>query len=67
MWVRNLPRLEEIERQAILQAAQQCHGNVSQMARLLGVGRTTLWRHLRRMNISLDAYREDGSQGGGVS
>ncbi|MDT8897256.1 sigma 54-interacting transcriptional regulator [Thermanaerothrix sp. 4228-RoL] len=67
VWTRHLPPLEEIERQAILQAAQQCHGNVSQMARLLGVGRTTLWRHLRRMNISLDAYREDGGQGSSVS
>ncbi|WP_083461823.1 sigma-54-dependent Fis family transcriptional regulator [Thermanaerothrix daxensis] len=67
MWMPNLPRLEEIERQAILQAAQQCHGNVSQMARLLGVGRTTLWRHLRRMNISLDSYREDGRRESGVS
>lgn len=67
MWMPNLPRLEEIERQAILQAAQQCHGNVSQMARLLGVGRTTLWRYLRRMNISLDSYREDGRHESGVS
>ncbi|WP_299026134.1 sigma 54-interacting transcriptional regulator [uncultured Thermanaerothrix sp.] len=67
VWLPNPPRLEEIERQAILQAAQQCHGNLSQMARLLGVGRTTLWRYLRRMNISLDSYREDGRRENGVS
>lgn len=60
-------RLEELERYAVLQAAQQCHGNVSQMARMLGVGRTTLWRYLKRMNISLEAYRESDGYSRGVS
>jgi transcriptional activator for dhaKLM operon len=46
--------LAELERAAILQAAEVCRANRTEMARLLGVSRTTLWRTLRSMNISID-------------
>lgn len=53
----NISSLDEIERQALLQAARICHGNLTHMARALGIGRTTVWRRLKEMDISLDQYR----------
>jgi DNA-binding NtrC family response regulator len=50
--------LDEIERQALLNAARVCHGNLTHMARALGIGRTTVWRRLKEMDISLDQYRQ---------
>lgn len=49
--------LEEIEREAIIQAARMCHGNVTRMAQVLGLGRTTVWRRLQNMDISLEDLR----------
>ncbi|MGD9091669.1 MAG: sigma 54-interacting transcriptional regulator, partial [Anaerolineales bacterium] len=49
--------LDELEREAFLRAAELCHGNTSEMARLLGVGRTTVWRRLKTFGVSLDKYR----------
>ncbi len=50
----------ELERESILRAAQVCRGNVSEMAKLLGIGRTTVWRRVKGMDISLDEYRYGG-------
>jgi transcriptional regulator of acetoin/glycerol metabolism len=47
----------QIQQEALLQAAEDCNGNVSEMARVLGIGRTTVWRWLKRMDISLENYR----------
>ena len=44
-------RLEELERQAILEALERCGGNQSRAARELGIDRTTLGRKLRRCGI----------------
>jgi transcriptional regulator with PAS, ATPase and Fis domain len=49
--------LNDLEREAILQAAVVCNGNVSEMARLLGMGRTTLWRRLKAYDVPLEDYR----------
>ena len=49
--------LYKLERESILQAAEACKGNASEMAKLLGIGRTTLWRRLKEMNIELAEYR----------
>jgi transcriptional regulator with PAS, ATPase and Fis domain len=46
-----------VERQVILEAAQYCNGNVSEMARMLGIGRTTLWRKLKQFNISAKDFK----------
>lgn len=46
-----------LERESILNAAQACRGNITQMARLLGIGRTTVWRWLKEMDVDLDEYR----------
>lgn len=49
--------LSEIERQALLQTARLCNGNVSQMAKVLEIGRTTVWRKLKEFGISLEEFR----------
>jgi transcriptional activator for dhaKLM operon len=49
--------LHEAEYDAIVRAARVCQGNASRMARLLGIGRTTLWRKLKSANISLDDFK----------
>ncbi|MGA7194403.1 MAG: sigma 54-interacting transcriptional regulator [Anaerolineales bacterium] len=49
--------LDEVERETILQTAQFCRGNVTQMALALGVSRTTLWRRLKVFQITPQDYR----------
>ncbi len=49
--------LEEVERETILRVAQACRGNVTRMADVLGIGRTTLWRKLKCLAIDPDEYR----------
>ncbi|HLF88827.1 MAG TPA: sigma 54-interacting transcriptional regulator [Anaerolineales bacterium] len=49
--------LGDVEREAIIQAARQCNGNITKMARALGIGRTTVWRKLRELNITPDQFR----------
>ncbi len=39
--------LQELERRAIQQAMEEAGGNLSQVVRLLGIGRTTLYRKLK--------------------
>jgi two-component system, NtrC family, response regulator AtoC len=39
--------LQELERRAIQQALEEANGNLSQVVRLLGIGRTTLYRKLK--------------------
>ena len=43
--------LEALEKQAILQAIARHHGNLSQAAQSLGLGRTTLYRKMTRYGI----------------
>ena len=43
--------LVELERSAIERAREETRGNRSEMARLLGIGRTTLYRKLRLYGI----------------
>ncbi len=42
-----LMTLEEAERQHVLRVVAACHGQQADAARVLGIGRTTLWRKLR--------------------
>jgi transcriptional activator for dhaKLM operon len=44
--------VDEAEREAILRAGWACDGRVTEMARLLGIGRSTLWRKMRQFDIS---------------
>ncbi len=43
--------LDEVERRHILRAVEACRGNLSQAARLLDIGRTTLYRKLQRYGV----------------
>jgi len=49
--------LGDVEREAIIQAARQCNGNLTQMAKVLGIGRTTVWRKLKELKISPEQFR----------
>lgn len=49
--------LREMERETILLMIQMYRGNVSRMARVLNIGRTTLWRKLKRYRIDPEEYR----------
>ncbi len=44
--------LEECERELVLRAVELCRGNLSEAARRLGIGRTTLYRKLERYGVS---------------
>jgi DNA-binding NtrC family response regulator len=56
---RGLPSLEDArhaaERRHILRALAETKGEVAAAARLLGIGRTTLWEKMRRFGIAGDA------------
>jgi len=46
-------KLDDLERNAILQALAQCHGNKKKAAELLGIQRPTLYNKLKRYAIQL--------------
>ncbi|HVN52710.1 MAG TPA: sigma 54-interacting transcriptional regulator [Anaerolineaceae bacterium] len=47
----------DVERQTIVQAAELCRGNLSRMAQVLGIGRTTLWRKIKKYGVYMEDYR----------
>jgi transcriptional regulator of acetoin/glycerol metabolism len=49
--------LEEAERQAIIRAGRAMQGNVTAMAQLLGIGRTTLWRKMKAFRMSAESFK----------
>ena len=53
----NIQSLNEVQRETIMRTAQLCRGNVTRMAQALGVSRTTLWRHLKEMDVQIGDYR----------
>jgi len=42
--------LDEVEQQHIVQTLRRCKNNQARAARLLGIGRNTLWRKLKKYN-----------------
>lgn len=48
--------LAQLEHQAILRCAHACKGQVSLMARQLGISRTTLWRRLKIIGVDPADY-----------
>lgn len=51
---RSLTPLEEAERDTIVRTLAEVHGNRSEAAARLGIGRTTLYRRLRQLGIESD-------------
>ncbi|MCA9937244.1 MAG: PTS-dependent dihydroxyacetone kinase operon transcriptional regulator DhaR [Anaerolineales bacterium] len=47
----------EAEREAIIRAGWACEGRVGEMAQQLQMGRTTLWRKMKRLDISPAQFR----------
>lgn len=54
----HVPALHEAEREAIMRAGWACGGNLSKMAEMLGIGRTTLWRKLKAAGIRVEDLRK---------
>jgi len=46
-----------IEREAIILAARQANGRVQEMSTLLNIGRTTLWRKMKRYGIDASQFK----------
>ncbi|MEW5851264.1 MAG: sigma-54 dependent transcriptional regulator [Myxococcota bacterium] len=46
--------LAEVEREHVLHVLQACGGRPSEAARVLGIGRNTLWRKLRGYGVAID-------------
>ena len=49
--------LDEMEREALLQAARACKGHLGKMCKALGLSRTTLWRKIKFYRIPVADYR----------
>ncbi|HTJ47772.1 MAG TPA: sigma-54 dependent transcriptional regulator [Kofleriaceae bacterium] len=47
----HVPTLDELERAHILRVLEQCEGQKTKAAALLGINRTTLWKKLRQYGI----------------
>ncbi len=48
--------LLEAEREAIMRVGWHCQGRVGEMAKQLGIGRTTLWRKMKRLDIAPEQF-----------
>lgn len=53
--------VDDIEKEMITSAMRYYHGCISEIARRLGLGRSTLYRKMRKYNIDQDVYPEDQS------
>jgi transcriptional regulator of acetoin/glycerol metabolism len=51
----SLNPLEKAERAALLREIDLHHGNISRVAQKLGIGRNTLYRKMRRLDIAFPA------------
>jgi transcriptional activator for dhaKLM operon len=49
--------VSEAEREAIITAGWACQGRVSEMAQQLDIGRTTLWRKMKRYSIRPEHFK----------
>lgn len=47
----------EAEREAIIRAGWACQGRITEMAQQLGIGRTTLWRKMKRFNLTSEDFK----------
>ncbi|MEM8862251.1 MAG: sigma 54-interacting transcriptional regulator, partial [Chloroflexota bacterium] len=49
--------MKDAEREAIIRAGMACKGVVSRMAETLDIGRTTLWRKMRELDIHPEQFK----------
>jgi DNA-binding NtrC family response regulator len=64
-WVTDdgIPRtLQEMEAMAIEHAVNHCNGCITQAARALGIGRSTLYRKMQEMDVRQSSYKLRDSQ-----
>jgi transcriptional regulator of acetoin/glycerol metabolism len=54
--VQPIQTLEQAEKSAILTATQAANGNLTKAAQSLGISRTTLWRKMKELGISLESH-----------
>jgi DNA-binding NtrC family response regulator len=54
-----LSPLRQTEKEVIIEKIKACEGNISQTAKLLGIGRTTLYRKIKLFNISVEKVIND--------
>lgn len=50
---------DEWNREGIIRAGWATQGNATQMAALLGISRTTLWRKMKVLNLDIRAFQKD--------
>ena len=48
---------QEAEREAIIRVGWHCQGRVGEMAKQLGIGRTTLWRKMKRLGLTSSQFQ----------
>jgi len=53
----SIKTMDEVERENLIVAARLCRGNVSAMARYLGIGRTTVWRKINSFDLDIQNFR----------
>jgi DNA-binding NtrC family response regulator len=61
---RTVRPLTEVEAEAIADALMLCRGRISETARRLGIGRSTLYRKMREYGIAQDGARDAAASGG---
>lgn len=49
--------VSDAEREAIIRAGTACNGHITEMARTLGISRTTLWRKMRQYRLVPDQFK----------
>jgi transcriptional activator for dhaKLM operon len=54
--VKPIQTLEQAEKSAILIATQAANGNLTKAAQSLGISRTTLWRKIKELGISIESH-----------
>ena len=54
--VQPIQTLEQAEKSAILIATQAANGNLTKAAQSLGISRTTLWRKIKELGISIESH-----------
>jgi transcriptional regulator of acetoin/glycerol metabolism len=57
-------RTEKLQERKARQALEACSGNVGRASKLLGIGRRTLYAHLKRYGINPNEYRPAGYRQG---